>query len=109
MPAWNDLVSLAQTEPGSIPEAFHRRLRRHPDRRALLVVNRSVTYRGLGPTADAIARQLRAAGVRHGDLVGLYLPRGEQAIAAMLAVLQAGAAYVPFDPSYPAKLLRHIY
>jgi amino acid adenylation domain-containing protein len=100
---------LVETQPGSIPEAFAQCVRRHPERTALLLADRSLSYRALEERADAIARRLAAAGVGRGDIVGLHLPRGEQAICAMLGVVKVGAAYLPFDASYPAKLLRYIY
>lgn len=49
--------------------------------------------------------RLAEAGVRPGDLVGIRLPRGRDAVVAMLAVLRAGAGYVPLDPAYPRARL----
>ena len=46
--------------------------------------------------ADTIATRLEP-----GTLVGVLLPRGEEAIATILGILKAGAAYVPIDPEYP--------
>jgi amino acid adenylation domain-containing protein len=110
MRQWTSLEQrLPKAQPSSIPEAFSRCLRRHPERTALRHGERAITYRELGERAAAIACRLAAAGVGRGDVVGLYLPRGESAIAAMLGVLKSGAAYLPFDSGYPAKLLRYIY
>ncbi|UUZ51680.1 AMP-binding protein [Massilia sp. B-10] len=46
-----------------------------------------------------------AAGVQPEDRVALCLERGAELVVALLAILKAGAAYVPLDPSYPAERL----
>ena len=65
----------------------------------------SLTYAQLVARASALADQLRGAGVSPGDCVGMFLPRSADAIVAMLAILEAGAAYVPFDPGHPLERL----
>jgi len=95
--------------PTSIFEAFSRRVSLNANRKAIRLDNRTVTYRELADRAEVIADHLAVAGVGHGDIVGLYLSRREEAIAAMLGVLKLGAAYLPFDTAYPAKLLHDIY
>ncbi|MFI1380571.1 amino acid adenylation domain-containing protein [Embleya sp. NPDC020886] len=62
-------------------------------------------YRTLFDLVADLADRLADAGVRPGDLVGIRLPRGRDAIVAILAVLRAGAGYVPLDPVYPAARL----
>ena len=68
----------------------------------------SLTYAELDQAADRLARRLRGAGVRRGDHVGLLLPRSAEVYIALLAVLKAGAAYVPLDPDYPADRVAYI-
>lgn len=70
---------------------------------------RSLTYAQLNVAADRIARRLRARGIGRGKTVGLYSNRAAEAVAAILGILKSGAAYVPLDTSYPAKLLQYIY
>jgi amino acid adenylation domain-containing protein len=67
-----------------------------------------MTYAELNARANRIARRLVARGVRRGDSVGLCVPRGFDQIAALLAIVKAGAAYVPLDPDYPADRLNYI-
>ncbi len=62
----------------------------------------SWTYAELSENAHRLARQLDELGVRAGDRVGLFLDRSLDLVAAVLAVLETGAAYVPLDPAYPA-------
>ena len=60
------------------------------------------SYGHLARRASQLAHHLIAAGVEPEDRVGLLLERGPELVAAVLAVLAAGAAYVPLDPAYPA-------
>ncbi|MDT0448084.1 non-ribosomal peptide synthetase [Streptomyces hesseae] len=60
-------------------------------------------YGELQARAELLARGLVARGVRPGELVALLLPRGVAQVEAMLAVLLAGAAYLPIDPAVPAE------
>jgi len=94
---------------GTIHERFSEVAERVPTRIAITCDGRQITYRGLDAWSDRIAADLRARRVAPGQLVGLYANRSAEAIAAILGILKAGAAYVPFDPAYPPKLLRHIY
>jgi amino acid adenylation domain-containing protein len=55
--------------------------------------------------AERIARALRRRGVKRGDRVALYAPRSHATIAAVLGVLEIGAAYVPLDVAAPAARL----
>ena len=55
-----------------------------------------------------ISAQLRHAGVRRGQVVGLVARRSIEATAAILGILKAGGAYLPLDISYPPELLRYI-
>jgi len=58
--------------------------------------------------SNRLARALRARGVARGALVGLCLERGLDMLVAQLAILKAGAAYVPLDPAYPGDRLAHM-
>ncbi|MFF8828652.1 amino acid adenylation domain-containing protein [Streptomyces sp. NPDC015131] len=80
--------------------------RRHSGAVAVLDAGRRHTYAELHARANRLARLLLARGAGPESAVGLLLPRGAGALVAMLAVLKAGAAYVPLDPAYPAERLR---
>ncbi|MEA3106636.1 MAG: hypothetical protein QOI88_1241 [Gammaproteobacteria bacterium] len=79
------------------------------DRIALDSGDQSLTFAELDERSTRIAGYLQSHGVGRGDRVGLFSQRSVDAVAALLGVLKAGAAYVPFDPAYPAKLLRFMY
>ena len=65
-----------------------------------------LSYGALDARANRIAHELRGRGCGPGRRVGLCMPRSPDLVAAVLAVLKAGAAYVPLDPDYPAARLR---
>ncbi len=89
--------------PGSTaPEAFRETAARVPDAIAVIAGEHTVTYREFQARVDRMTRQLAARGVRPGTFVALLLPRSVDLIVAMYAVMAAGAAYVPLDPTHPA-------
>jgi amino acid adenylation domain-containing protein len=91
--------------PRGIHELFADQVRRTPDATALVYRSSSLTFRELDASANRLARRLRELGVVAGALVGLCLERSPDLVVAMLAVLKAGAGYLPLDPAYPAERL----
>lgn len=87
---------------------FEHRAAAAPGAAALVHGGTATTYRELDRHADAVAARLRAAGAGPGHLVGVRTARGPAMIAAMIAVLKTGAAYVPVDPGDPEERFRHI-
>jgi amino acid adenylation domain-containing protein len=68
----------------------------------------TLSYRALNAHANKMAHHLAAAGVGPGARVAILLERSPEFIVSLLAVLKAGAAYVPIDHSYPAARVRRI-
>jgi len=62
----------------------------------------SITYQQLGALSDRVRDRLVASGVRREDRVGIYVRKSIDAVAALMAAMKTGAAYVPVDPSAPA-------
>jgi amino acid adenylation domain-containing protein len=77
-----------------------------PDRVAVVADGLRLTYGELDRRAGRLAARLRRRGVRPGSVVGLLVPRSAEFVIAALAVLKAGACYLPLDPGYPADRLR---
>ncbi|MFF4393733.1 amino acid adenylation domain-containing protein [Streptomyces sp. NPDC001552] len=101
---WNDTAVPVTT--GSLPELFEAQVRRTPERTAVvsaLSVGTEMTYAQLNARANRLARLLIDEGVGPEQYVAVALPRTAQLFVAVLAVLKAGAAYVPVDPGYPAE------
>ncbi|PRX03724.1 UNVERIFIED_ORG: nonribosomal peptide synthetase DhbF, partial [Actinomadura viridilutea] len=103
---WNDT---ARSHPvASVPALFRRQVAQSADAPAVLFEGETLSYRELNERANRLARFLVDSGVRAEDRVALALPRAPELVVAMLAVLKAGAAYVPVDPDYPAERIAYI-
>ncbi len=63
---------------------------------------RRLSYAELRRGADRVATRLSRWGTGRGDRVGLWLPKGLEAVTAVHGILRAGAAYVPVDAMGPA-------
>ncbi|MER8041679.1 amino acid adenylation domain-containing protein [Streptomyces sp. NPDC094032] len=86
----------------TLPALMEARAARLPHRPALSYAGRTVDHAELHRRANRLARVLLAEGAGPETLVALALPRSEDAVVALLAVLKSGAAYVPVDVRYPA-------
>jgi amino acid adenylation domain-containing protein len=92
---------MRETNPSSVIDLFEAQVAAIPDAVAAVESDDRLTYAELSRRVDRIASRLRHDGVPPGQTVGLMLPRSIDAVAAMLGILKAGAAYVPIDPKYP--------
>ncbi len=81
---------------------------RIPNEIALEDGDRRVTYRELDQKANQLAHFLRGLGLRRGSRVGILLHRSAQTYVSLLAVLKAGAAFVPIDPGAPRDRVAYI-
>jgi amino acid adenylation domain-containing protein len=81
---------------------------RTPDAVAVVAQDGTRTYAALEERANQLAHLLRARGVRTGALVAVCIDRTSNLPVALLAVLKAGAAYVPLDPLHPRERLLYI-
>ncbi|MFC6987448.1 amino acid adenylation domain-containing protein [Streptomyces cirratus] len=79
-----------------------------PDAVALVFPDATLTYRELRSRAERMADALRERGVRAENTVGLAFEPSAELVVAMLAVLMAGAAYVPLDPGHPDARLAYM-
>ncbi len=90
-------------------ECLHRRFEaqaaRAPGAPAVTLEDQTLTYGELNARADRLARRLRALGVGPESLVGLHAERSIGLVVGLLAILKAGAAYLPLDPVHPPERL----
>jgi len=103
--AWGD--GGAAPAHGTILQAFDAQLESMPDALALVCDTRSLTYRELHQCANQLAHTLLAAGPLPPDTpVALVSHRDPHLLIGLIAILRAGAAYVPVDPDFPAERVR---
>ena len=100
---WQAVQVALPTEP--LTRRIEVQARRRPDAPALRFDAHTLAYAELNRRANRLARHLRAAGAGADVVVAVHLERGIDMVVAVLAVLKAGAAYVPMDPGYPAARL----
>ncbi|MES1211414.1 MAG: AMP-binding protein, partial [Acidobacteriota bacterium] len=104
---WNDTRTAVPCR-APIHELFHAQVERTPGAIAVIAgsgAEAELTYRELAERASRLARRLVQSGVRPGDRVGVCVERSPSMLVSLLAILEAGAAYVPLDPAYPQARL----
>lgn len=84
---------------------FEAQAERSPDLPAIDSYGAILSYRELNERANFWANSLRETGVGTGTCIGICMDRGAETIIALLAVLKAGASYLPLDPKYPVERL----
>ncbi|AOS96478.1 Linear gramicidin synthase subunit D [Microbulbifer aggregans] len=101
--------TLGETEQ-SIAERFEKIALLYGGRLAITDANSSITYGALNQLANRMARNiLSVAPAEEPVRIAVFMEKGIQNIAAILAVLKCGHAYVPIDPEFPEERNRHIY
>lgn len=94
--------------PTTLIGPIESRAARTPDATALVYGDTTLTYEELNTRANRLARHLRTLGARPGAVVAVSVPRSVELIVSLLAVLKAGAAYLPLDPDYPEQRLTYM-
>lgn len=85
----------------TIIDLFEEQVEKTPDNTAVVFEDKKLTYKELNEKANSLARYLRENGIGRNDLVGIMVNRSLEMIISILAVLKAGGAYIPIDPTYP--------
>ena len=97
--------SLPIEDASTLHHLVERQVARTPGAIAVMSSAESMTFAALDRRANQLARHLRDEGVEADGVVGVCLESSVDRVIAMLAVLKAGAAYLPLDPKYPAERL----
>ncbi|MGL4308871.1 MAG: amino acid adenylation domain-containing protein [Paracoccaceae bacterium] len=114
-----ELRDFANPAPVPVPEVavhklFEQRVAISPDATALVLhegygtAAGNVSFGALDARANRIANALIARGVSRGDLVGVALERGQDMLAAIIAICKTGAGYLPLDPAFPADRIAYM-
>ncbi|MCC5667068.1 AMP-binding protein [Nostoc sp. CHAB 5784] len=91
-----------------IHHQFEAQVARTQDSIAVVFGEQQLTYRELNQRANQLAHYLQNLGVQPETLVGIYLERSLLMVIGILAILKAGAAYVPLERDYPTQRLGYI-
>jgi non-ribosomal peptide synthetase component F len=89
-------------------QIFARQAALRPDAPAVSDTREQLTYRQLDERASRLAAVIQRETGGPGARVGLHVRRGNAVVVAILAVLKAGCAYVPLDPSYPPERVQYM-
>lgn len=89
----------------SVQAIFEEQVQARPHALAVQADKRRLSYAELNSRANQLAHELQEQGVRAGECVGIYLERGLEMVISMLAILKAGAAYLPLDRAFPKERL----
>jgi amino acid adenylation domain-containing protein len=103
---WND--TMRDLPPATVPELFQIQVDRDADAPALLFEETTLSYGELNTLANRLAHHLIGLGAGPERVVALALPRSGEMVVALLAVLKAGAAYLPVDPDYPTERIAYM-
>ena len=91
-----------------IHQIFEKQVENTPKNIAVVFKNQSLTYLIFNQRSNQLARYLLKQGVKPDELIGLYMGRSLEIMIGIMAVLKAGAAYLPLDPNLPQNRLYYM-
>ncbi|WP_408955077.1 amino acid adenylation domain-containing protein [Natroniella sp. ANB-PHB2] len=92
----------------TIFELFERQVEKTPDNIAVVFEDEELTYQELNQKSNQLANLLRKKGVEPNDVVGIMLEPSMEMVVGVLAILKAGAAYLPIDANYPMERINYM-
>ncbi|MGB7995620.1 MAG: AMP-binding protein, partial [Photobacterium halotolerans] len=92
----------------TVLDGFYQQVSANKDKTALVYQNTSITYYELNQQSDQLCACLKSNGVQRGDIIPIIAQRTPNFIIGMLAVMKAGATYIPVDSSYPERRIQDI-
>ncbi|MDN9009505.1 non-ribosomal peptide synthetase [Brevibacillus laterosporus] len=104
---WNE-TNIPFPTQSLVQELFEEQVRRSPDHIAIIDGKTQLTYRELHEKSNQMAHRLQRLGVQPDSLVGISMERSPEMIIGILAILKAGAAYLPIDLTYPEERISFI-
>jgi long-chain acyl-CoA synthetase len=107
-PSWG-LRPTPPVDPMTTYDMFARGARHHPQKPALIFLDRSISYRELDDRVGRFAAALASLGIKAGDRIGAVLPNCPQHVIAFLAANRLGAIHVPANVMYGPDELRYIF
>ncbi len=105
---FNENNPLTYSKNALLHQIFERQAEQNPSHPALVLKGKELSFEELNKRANRLAHYLISKGVGPEKFVGILLDRSFDMITAILAVLKAGAAYLPLDPGYPEERLQYM-
>lgn len=100
---FNDTAVSEKRIPTTIHQLFEQQAELNPDHEAVRFGNQTLTYRQLNERSNQLARILQDRGACTDEVVAVLTDRSAHMIIGILAILKAGAAFLPIDPELPEK------
>ncbi len=101
---WNN-TQVDYPQAACIHHLFEAQVEKTPDAVAVVFENQQLTYQELNKKANQLAHYIQNLGVKPDTLVGICMERSLEMVVGILAIMKAGGAYLPLDPSYPQERL----
>ncbi|MEO7535571.1 MAG: non-ribosomal peptide synthase/polyketide synthase, partial [Ferruginibacter sp.] len=92
----------------SVIDLFEAQVSLHPDSVALVFGQQQLTYKELNERSNQLAHFIKGKGVKPETLVPVCIERSIDLVVSLIAILKAGAAYVPIDPGYPQERISYM-
>ncbi|BBH53188.1 non-ribosomal peptide synthetase [Fluviispira sanaruensis] len=93
----------------NIIKLFENSVKRNPDKTAVIFKNKIITYKQLDEYSNKLANYiLQKFAISENTLIGISLNRSEKIIISILAIIKAGAAYIPIDTKLPIDRVKYI-
>ncbi len=95
--------------PSDLPtvmDLFESQILKRPDNIALSFGDKSMSYQILNEKSNQLGHYLQKKGIRENDIIGICVNRSFEMIIGILGILKSGAAYLPIDPTLPAKRIQ---
>ena len=106
---FNNTTELFERANKTIDQLFEEQAQKQPHAIALIAGSRQFTYKELNDRANALAGYVcEELNINQGDRIAIMCGENEHLIIGMLAIIKAGAAYVPVDPANPAERMNFI-
>lgn len=101
-------VQILYNKNNNIIDLFKTQVEKHPDRIAIMLEDKEITYKELDIESNKYAKSLIKNNVKIGDIVGIFLPKSLQLFIAIIGILKVGAIYLPIDIDFPTKRVNYM-